>query len=108
MPTCLCELLRLLAIEKSMPHASGPSHAQIAEFAGNAVELQGSDRLVLALSTRSLACPRATQRHVPERHAELLPLSIPTIERARGSVRCMIAGLHLTQRSEPSVGRIPA
>ncbi len=33
-----------------------------------------------------------------EGSATLLPLPIPTIERAGGSVRCMIAGVHLTPR----------
>ena len=30
--------------------------------------------------------------------ATLLPLTVPTIEYAGGSVRCMIAGVHLTPR----------
>jgi hypothetical protein len=34
-----------------------------------------------------------------ERHVSLLPIDIPTIEHAGGSVRCMIAGLHLSARS---------
>jgi hypothetical protein len=35
---------------------------------------------------------------VIERSAALLPLHIPTIELAGGSVRCMVAGVHLTPR----------
>ena len=30
----------------------------------------------------------------------LLPLDVPTIELAGGSVRCMIAAIHLTPRKE--------
>jgi hypothetical protein len=32
------------------------------------------------------------------RSARLLPLHIPTIELAGGSVRCMLAGVHLSPR----------
>ncbi|WP_245894721.1 citrulline utilization hydrolase CtlX [Paracoccus indicus] len=73
-------------------------HAQIAEFAGNAIELQGRDGLVLALSSRALRSLDGVQRATLERHATLLPLDIPTTEHAGGSVRCMIAGLHLSAR----------
>jgi len=48
--------------------------AQIGEFAGNAIELSNP----------------AGER--------LLPLAVPTIELAGGSVRCMIAGIHLAAR----------
>lgn len=75
------------------------SHAQIADFAGNAIELQGRDGLVLALSSRALRSLDAGQRATLERHVSLLPLDIPTIEHAGGSVRCMIAGLHLSART---------
>jgi hypothetical protein len=75
------------------------SHAQIADFAGNAIELQGRDGLVLALSSRALRSLDRDQRAALERHVALLPLDIPTIEHAGGSVRCMIAGLHLSARS---------
>ncbi|MBL4916804.1 citrulline utilization hydrolase CtlX [Szabonella alba] len=78
------------------------SHAQIADFAGNAMELQGRDGLVLALSSRALRCLEADQRATLARHVTLLPLEIPTIEHAGGSVRCMIAGLHLSARSPHS------
>lgn len=75
------------------------SHAQIADFAGNAIELQGREGLVLALSSRALRSLDAGQRATLERHVFLLPLDIPTIEHAGGSVRCMIAGLHLSART---------
>lgn len=75
------------------------SHAQIADFAGNAIELQGRDGLVLALSSRALRALNRDQRAMLERQVTLLPLDIPTIEHAGGSVRCMVAGLHLSARS---------
>ncbi|SDF01583.1 citrulline utilization hydrolase CtlX [Limimaricola pyoseonensis] len=74
------------------------SQAQIAEFAGNAIELEGADGPRLALSARALAALDAEQRERISRHAALLPLEIPTIEMAGGSVRCMLAGLHLSPR----------
>ncbi|MES0825346.1 citrulline utilization hydrolase CtlX [Ruegeria sp. SCP11] len=74
------------------------THEQIAEFAGNAIELSGRDGLVLALSSRALAALTPEQITIIEASATPLPLSIPTIETAGGSVRCMIAGIHLSRR----------
>jgi hypothetical protein len=72
--------------------------AQIGEFAGNALELAGANGRVLALSARAAASLRPAQRAVIERSAALLPLAVPTIELAGGSVRCMLAGIHLARR----------
>ncbi len=72
--------------------------AQIGEFAGNAIELQGRDGRILAISSRAVASLTPDQIHRIERHAEIVPLDIPTIELAGGSVRCTIAGLHLSAR----------
>ncbi|MGO1117651.1 citrulline utilization hydrolase CtlX [Rhodovibrionaceae bacterium A322] len=72
--------------------------AQIAEFAGNALELQGKDNRLLALSSRALKALTPLQRKTLEKHLDLLPLEIPTIELAGGSVRCMMAGIHLAKR----------
>ncbi|OYV25663.1 MAG: amidinotransferase [Acidocella sp. 20-63-7] len=74
------------------------SQTQISEFAGNAIELQGREGKILALSTRALRALTVEQRREIERVASLLPLSVPTIELAGGSVRCMIAGVHLSPR----------
>lgn len=71
---------------------------QVADFAGNAMELAGAEGHLLALSTRAAAALTREQREVIGRSATLLPLSIPTIELAGGSVRCMLAGVHLTPR----------
>ncbi|WP_372884338.1 citrulline utilization hydrolase CtlX [Shimia sp.] len=78
------------------------SHAQIGEFAGNAIELTGDQR-ILALSSRALRALRPDQRAIIEKSARPLPLDIPTIETAGGSVRCMLAGIHLTRRPERTV-----
>ncbi|SFT64619.1 citrulline utilization hydrolase CtlX [Sedimentitalea nanhaiensis] len=71
---------------------------QIANFAGNAIELTGTDGQVLVLSARALACLRPDQVEIISRSASLLPLDLPTIETAGGSARCMIAGVHLARR----------
>lgn len=71
---------------------------QVADFAGNAIELSTPQGRVLALSARAAASLTAEQRQVIEQSARLLPLAVPTIELAGGSVRCMLAGVHLAAR----------
>lgn len=76
----------------------GLSYEQINNFASNAIELRGRDGRVLALSQRAYDSLRDEQRDVISRSCTLLPLDVPTIELAGGSVRCMIAGIHLDRR----------
>ncbi len=71
---------------------------QIACFAGNAMELTGSQGRLLALSSRAAASLTPAQTSVIEQFVPLLPLAVPTIELAGGSVRCMLAGIHLARR----------
>ncbi len=73
---------------------------QISEFAGNAMELTGTDGRILAMSTRAENCLTATQRAVIERSCRIVAVDVPTIELSGGSVRCMIAGIHLTPRRD--------
>lgn len=74
------------------------SSAQVAHFAGNALELSSPSGRLLALSTRALESLQASQIEVIERSARLVPLHVPTLELAGGSVRCMLAGVHLAPR----------
>jgi hypothetical protein len=74
------------------------THDQIGNFAGNAIELRGTDGAVLALSQRAYDSLTPGQRASIELHCTLLPVAVPTIELAGGSVRCMIAGIHLDAR----------
>ena len=79
---------------------------QIREFAGNAVELcgrtpEGKRRYIMAMSARAQRSLRPEQVTAIEESCEILAVDIPTIELAGGSVRCMIAGVHLDRR--PSV-----
>lgn len=74
------------------------SRAQLGEFAGNALELRGADGPVLAISSRGWAALGPAQRRRVSEHVRPLPLDVPTIELAGGSVRCMLAGVHLPRR----------
>jgi hypothetical protein len=85
-------------LEESGREVIALSHAQIESFAGNAIELTG-DRRILALSDVALEALTPGQIATIEKSAATLPLSIPTIETAGGSVRCMIAGIHLAPRN---------
>jgi hypothetical protein len=72
---------------------------QIANFAGNAIELHdsGGARLMV-ISSRALPAFTPEQRQTIERYARFVPLDLPTIELAGGSARCMLATIHLAPR----------
>lgn len=74
------------------------SFDQVNQFVGNAIELTGTNERLLVLSARAEAALTPAQREVITASSRLLPLSIPTIELAGGSARCMIAGVHLSPR----------
>ncbi len=83
---------------------------QIREFAGNAVELcgrtpEGKRRYLMTMSARAKRSLRPEQVAAIEESCEILAVDIPTIELAGGSVRCMIAGVHLDRRpaAEPEL-----
>ncbi len=79
------------------------SEEQVRCFAGNAVELcgrtpAGRPRYVMAMSERARRCLLPDQVAAVEESCEVVAVDIPTIELAGGSVRCMIAGVHLDPR----------
>lgn len=74
------------------------SNEQIAHFCGNAIELQGENGRILALSQTAFNALTTEQKAAIQKTAKLVPLPIPTIESAGGSVRCMIAGIHLQSK----------
>jgi hypothetical protein len=80
---------------------------QVAEFAGNGLELTGSRGRIFTLSARALAALRPDQIAAIETSARILAIGIPTIERSGGSVRCMLAGIHLPPR-QPDALTTPA
>ncbi|MBU1568671.1 MAG: amidinotransferase [Proteobacteria bacterium] len=74
------------------------SNHQIGEFAGNAIELSAGSQRILAISDRAAASLTIQQKAIIEESARIVELSVPTIEMAGGSVRCMLAGIHLARR----------
>ncbi|MEG3755457.1 citrulline utilization hydrolase CtlX [Psychromonas arctica] len=89
-----------LRLEESGREVIDLSFEQIDQFAGNALELTNRDgKSVLALSQKAYDVLTAEQMATIEKSATLLPISIPTIELAGGSVRCMLAGIHLKRRT---------
>ena len=76
---------------------------QVREFAGNAVELcgrtpEGRRHYLMAMSSRARRSLRPDQVAAIEESCAIVDVDIPTIELAGGSVRCMIAGIHLDRR----------
>jgi hypothetical protein len=71
---------------------------QINAFCGNALELQGSSGRILALSAKAYAALTHDQIALLEQSVKLIPLDVSAIELAGGSVRCMLAGIHLSKR----------
>ena len=74
------------------------SFEQIDNFAGNAIELTGNKKSYLVMSKRAKDALNENQIKKIETHSEILALNVPTIELAGGSIRCMIAGIHLSPR----------
>ena len=75
------------------------SEHQIGQFAANALELASADGPIVAMSSRALAALDAGQRRIIEGSARIVAVPVPTIELAGGSVRCMLAGIHLAPRN---------
>ncbi|MGO1286755.1 MAG: arginine deiminase-related protein [Brachybacterium sp.] len=65
------------------------------------------ERRFLVMSQRAAAQLTPAQRRRIERSCEVLAVPVPTIEAAGGSVRCMLAGIHLPQRQADSSTGIP-
>ncbi len=83
-------------LEKTGKEILGLSADQIANFAGNAIELHNKDgEKLLVLSSRADQALTEDQRKRLRRFARLIPLDLPTIELGGGSARCMIATIHL-------------
>ena len=86
-------------LEKTEKEIVELSADQIANFAGNAIELQNkSGEKLLVLSSRAARALTEEQRKTLTGYARLLPLELPTIELGGGSARCMMATIHLPPR----------
>ena len=83
-------------LEKTGKEIVELSAYQIANFAGNSIELHNRDgNKLLVLSSRADRALTEDQRKKLCRYARLVPIDLPTIELAGGSARCMIATIHL-------------
>ena len=76
------------------------SYDQLRQFACNSIELRGRDDTpIIAMSSASLASLTGQQVRQLERFGNPVTAPIPTIESVGGgSVRCMIADVHLPRR----------
>lgn len=93
--------------ELVLDHLAGTNHKvvsisydQMNAFAGNVIEVKttGVESLVL-MSATAFKSLLPGQLNAITQFADVLPISIPTIEKAGGgSVRCMVAGIHLPAR----------
>ena len=83
-------------LEKTGKEIVELSADQVANFAGNAIELHNRDgNKLLVLSSRADRALTEDQRKKLCRYARLVPIDLPTIELAGGSARCMIATIHV-------------
>ena len=86
-------------LERSAKDIVELSPHQIANFAGNAIELHnGHGEKLLVLSQRAIRVLTEEQLARLTRYVHLVPLDLPTIELGGGSARCMIATIHLAPR----------
>ncbi|MCP5078983.1 MAG: amidinotransferase [Psychromonas sp.] len=76
------------------------SMAQVENFAANAIELTGAGESYLLISKRAKEALTAEQLIKIEHFSKIITATIPTIELAGGSVRCMVAGVHLSPREK--------
>ncbi|WP_448556581.1 citrulline utilization hydrolase CtlX [Thalassotalea montiporae] len=84
---------------------SGKAHISLAEnqinqFAGNMLELSGSERRFIAMSTTAYQSLSKQQIATLSAKTRIETFNIPTVEMAGGSIRCMLAGIHLAPFKE--------
>lgn len=84
--------------EKSGREVIALSENQINHFCGNALELQGPKGRILALSETASDVLTSAQIAILEKSVSLVPINVSALEMAGGSVRCMLAGIHLSKR----------
>lgn len=72
--------------------------AQLSEFAGNALELSSQSGPITAMSGRARRSLTNDQVERIEATSRIVAVDLPTIELAGGSMRCMLAGIHLPSR----------
>ena len=74
------------------------TESQIGHFCGNALELNGGDQRFLAMSETAFQALTPEQKTRIESKLPIETFAVETLELAGGSIRCMLAGIHLTKR----------
>lgn len=96
-----CEVRRkevLTRLSRSGRQIVSLSEAQVNQFLGNAIELTGQSGRILVVSKTAFEVLTAEQKTLIEKSCKILPIDVSAIELAGGSIRCMIAGVHLSKR----------
>jgi len=96
------ELIAVRQILESTGHIIIPiTRAQMHCFAGNMLMLKNDkNENFLVMSQAAFDCLQSEQKLMLEAYAQLLPISVSTIEEVEGgSVRCMIAEIFLKEKS---------
>ncbi|WP_019616053.1 citrulline utilization hydrolase CtlX [Psychromonas ossibalaenae] len=76
------------------------SFAQVDNFAGNAIELTGKKgQSYLFMSLRAKNSLTEEQLNKIELYSKIIAVNVETIELGGGSIRCMMAGIHLNPRN---------
>ncbi|WP_262339893.1 citrulline utilization hydrolase CtlX [Idiomarina sp. OT37-5b] len=81
----------ITAIQHSGKALIDLSETQIAQFAGNTLELDSKNGKLLALSTTAVEALTNEQKIHLAQWVKLVPMPVPTIELGGGSIRCMLA-----------------
>lgn len=96
-----CEARRnevLTRLSRSGRQIVSLNEQQINQFLGNAIELTGTSGRILVVSQTAYQALTVEQKAVIEQSCKILPIDVSAIELAGGSIRCMIAGVHLSKR----------
>ncbi|NMP31452.1 amidinotransferase [Thalassotalea sp. M1531] len=91
-------------IKKSGKKHVSLTELQISQFAGNMLELSGNSGRFIAVSETAYNALNHTQMKIITEKVPLIPFAIPTIELAGGSIRCMLAGIHLPVKNASKAG----
>ncbi len=74
------------------------SAEQINQFAGNMLELDSPSGKLLVMSTTAFESLKPQHIASIENYVKIVVVNIPTLELAGGSIRCMLAGIHLAKK----------
>ena len=91
-----CKVIAYL--EKSNKEVIDLTIEQIKQFAGNALELSTPNGNILVLSQTAYQALTEKQIAQLSQYVSIVPINVTTIELAGGSIRCMLAGIHLAKK----------